>query len=127
MLSCSAAGPRPRRAEIYWTVYDERLYMTRAPNETYEVSRAVARIHAGVLALVCAILGGVGLFATTAWLLIKGGSQVGAHLQLLSQYFLGYSVTWTGSIVGFLYGALTGALVGWTLGTVYNVVAGLRE
>ncbi|MFI5396516.1 MAG: hypothetical protein ACHQ9S_13365 [Candidatus Binatia bacterium] len=101
--------------------------MTRAPDETYEVSRAVARIHAGVLALVCAVLSGVGLFAITAWLLIKGGPHVGAHLQLLGQYFFGYSVTWTGSLVGFLYGALMGALVGWSIGTVYNVLAGLRE
>lgn len=101
--------------------------MTRAHDETFEVTRAVARIHAGVLALVCGVLGGAGLFAMTAWLVIKGGPNVGAHLQLLSQYFYGYSVTWTGSIIGFLYGAVTGAFVGWLIGIVYNVVAGLRE
>jgi hypothetical protein len=101
--------------------------MTRAHDETSEVIRAVARIHAGVLALVCGVLGGVGLFAMTVWLLIKGGPHVGAHLQLLSQYFYGYAVTWTGSIIGFLYGAVTGAFVGWLIGIVYNVVAGLRD
>jgi hypothetical protein len=101
--------------------------MTKTPDETFEVTRAVARIHAGVLALVCALFGGGGLFIITAWLLIKGGPHVGAHLQLLGQYFYGYSVTWTGSIVGFLYGALTGALVGWVIGTGYNLVARLRE
>ena len=101
--------------------------MTRAHDETFEVTRAVARIHAGVMALVCGVLGGVGLFAMTVWLVIKGGPIVGAHLQLLSLYFYGYSVTWPGSIVGFLYGAVTGAFVGWLIGIVYNVVAGLRE
>jgi len=101
--------------------------MTRARDESFEVTRAVARIHAGVLALVCGVLGGGGLFAMTAWLLIKGGPNVGVHLQLLSQYFYGYSVTWTGSIVGLVYGGVTGAVVGWLIGAVYNFVAGLRE
>lgn len=101
--------------------------MTRAHDETIEVTRAVARMHAGVLALVCGVLGGAGLFGMTVWLLIKGGPHVGAHLRLLGQYFYGYSVTWTGSLVGLVYGALTGALVGWLIGVVYNTVVGLRE
>ncbi len=101
--------------------------MTRAHDETFEVTRAVARMHAGVLALVCGILGGGGLFAMTAWLLIKGGPNVGAHLRLLGQYFYGYSVTWTGSLVGLVYGTLTGAFIGWLIGAIYNLIAGLRE
>ncbi len=101
--------------------------MTRAHDETFEMTRAVARMHAGVLALVGGVLGGGGLFAMTAWLLIKGGPNVGAHLRLLGQYYYGYSVTWTGSLIGLLYGAITGAVVGWLVGVVYNVIAGLRE
>jgi hypothetical protein len=69
-----------------------------------ELSRAVARIRTGALALVCAMIGGGGLFLMTAWLLLKGGPHVGQHLQLLSQYFIGYSVTWWGTVVGFFYG-----------------------
>ncbi|MGD0945998.1 MAG: hypothetical protein ABSA52_01100 [Candidatus Binatia bacterium] len=101
--------------------------MTGTRDETFEVSRAVARLHAGVLALVCGVLGGAGLFAMTAWLVIKGGPNVGSHLQLLNQYFYGYSVTWRGSVVGFIYGAVTGAVVGGLVGAVYNIVATLRE
>ncbi len=101
--------------------------MTKRHAETDEVSQAVARIQAGVLALVCALIGGVGLFAMTVWLLIKGGPQVGAHLQLLGQYFIGYSVTWKGSLVGLFYGALTGGIVGWAIGTVYNRIIGIRQ
>ena len=92
-----------------------------------EVGRVVVRIQAGVLALVGALIGGIGLFVITVWLLIKGGPQVGAHLQLLGQYFVGYSVTWTGSLVGLLYGALTGGIVGWAIGTIYNRIVGLRQ
>ncbi len=96
-------------------------------DDTAEVSRAVARIHAGVLALVCGTIGGVGLFTMTVWLLIQGGPRVGQHLALLGQYFYGYTVTWTGSLVGLLYGMVFGGIVGWLVGAVYNGVVGLRE
>ena len=44
------------------------------------------------------------LFIYYGWLVIRGGSSVGAHLGLLGQYFPGYSVTWSGCILGFFYG-----------------------
>jgi hypothetical protein len=96
-------------------------------DETRAVSRAVARIHAGVLAVVCGLIGGVGLLTMTVWLLIRGGPRVGPHLGLLSQYFYGYSVTWTGSLIGFVYGVLVGGAIGWLIGAVYNGVVGLRQ
>ena len=92
-----------------------------------ELSRMVVSIQAGVLALVCAVLGGLGLFLMTAWLVIKGGPRVGQHLSLLGQYLIGYSVTWTGSVVGLLYGALIGGIVGWMIAKIYNGVAKLRH
>ena len=100
--------------------------MTVEP-DSRDMLHAVARIHARILALVCAVIGGTGLFAMTAWLVIKGGPAVGPHLQLLGQYFPGYRVTWAGSVVGLVYGALVGAAVGWIIGTVYNGVATLRR
>ena len=101
--------------------------MTRARNEAEELSRVAVRIHAGVLAVVCALIGGIGLFGMTAWLLIKGGPNVGMHLQLLRNYFIGYSVSWPGSLIGFFYGAVIGGLIGWTIGKIYNGVAGFRQ
>ena len=101
--------------------------MPRVNNENEELSRVVIRIQAGVLAVVCALIGGIGLFGMTVWLLIRGGESVGMHLQLLSNYFIGYRVTWTGSLIGFLYGALFGGLIGWIIGKVYNTIAGLRQ
>jgi hypothetical protein len=94
---------------------------------TEELSRAVVRLQAGVLAIVLALVGGMTLFSLTAWLLIKGGSHVGAHLQLLSQYFIGYSVSWIGSLVGAFYGMLFGGVVGWAIGTIYNKIVELRS
>jgi hypothetical protein len=104
----------------------EALVSGKAP-EKLVVGRAVARIHAGVLALVCAVLGGGGLFLMTVWLLIKGGPNVGLHLNLLGHYFYGYSVTWPGSVVGLVYGLVAGGLVGWIIGKVYNLAVWLRQ
>lgn len=101
--------------------------MSKAGNQPDELSRAVARIHAVILALVFALIGGLVVFVMTAWLLVKGGANVGAHLQLLGQYFIGYSVTWPGSIIGFCYGALTGGIIGWTIGKLYNRIIAVRS
>ena len=100
--------------------------MTLSRREREEISRSVAHIQTEVLAVVCALLGGLGLFVLTAWLLIKGGHNVGSHLQLLANYFPGYAVTWPGSLLGLLYGALVGGLAGWAVGTIYNKVVAIR-
>jgi hypothetical protein len=92
-----------------------------------ELSQAVANIQAGVLAFVGGIIGGLGLFFMTVWLLLDSGPQVGSHLRLLSNYFIGYSVTWSGSVIGLLYGALTGSVLGWTMGIIYNKIVWIRQ
>ena len=92
-----------------------------------ELSRMVVAIQAGVLALFCAVVGGLALFLMTVWLVIKGGPRVGPHLSLLGQYLIGYSVTWTGSVIGLLYGALIGGIVGWMIARIYNGIARLRH
>jgi hypothetical protein len=101
--------------------------MTPQARQTDEISQTLARIKADALALVCAVIGGVGLFAMTLWLVIKDGPQAGQHLRLLSNYFIGYSVTWPGAFVGLLYGAMTGGVVGWAVGRMYNKIVNLRQ
>lgn len=84
------------------------------------IQAAIARLRAGIMAIVFGMLGGVGLFLATAWLLIRGGTEVGPTLGLLSNYFPGYEVNWTGALVGLLYGAVVGGIAGWTLALIYN-------
>lgn len=88
---------------------------------------AVARLRAGILAIVFSAVSGTGLAALTLWLVVRGGPDVGRHLGLLRNYFPGYSVTWPGLAVGFFYGALVGAVVGWTVAWIYNRVADSRR
>ena len=92
-----------------------------------ELKVKIAKIHARVLALVVGSISGLAVFVMTTWLLLKGDPNPGPHLQLLAQYFPGYSVTWFGSMIGTLYGSLLGGLIGWFIGTVYNRVADLKR
>ena len=87
------------------------------------IAASVARLRAGIMALVFAFCGGIGLFVATVWLVIRGGPNVGEHLALLSNYFPGYDVSWLGSLVGLAYGALVGAVAGWSLAWIYNRLA----
>jgi len=90
------------------------------------VTRTIARVRAGIVAIVTGMVSGFGLFTATLWLVIKGGPNVGKNLSLLSNYYPGYTVTWTGSLAGFFYGAVTGAVLGWCVGWLYNVLADWR-
>lgn len=87
---------------------------------------AVARLRAGIMAIVFGMVGGVGLLLATAWLLVKGGNPVGPTLGLLGNYFPGYSVTWPGALIGFVYGTLVGGAAGWSTAWIYNRVASRR-
>lgn len=91
------------------------------------IRAAIARMRAGVMAIVFGMVGGAGLSVATAWLLIRGGENVGQNLGLLRHYLPGYSVTWPGAVVGLVYGAVLGALAGWSLARVYNAIASRRH
>ena len=67
------------------------------------IHAAVARLRAGVLAIVFGGVGALGLFLATAALLIQGGDNVGQHLSRLAWYLPGYSVTWGGALLGALW------------------------
>jgi hypothetical protein len=72
----------------------------------------------GALAIVCGAL----LFLATNVLVIKGGPNVGSHLQLLSQYLPGYRVTPLGSVVGGLYAGGSAFLFGWLTAHLRNAL-----
>lgn len=88
----------------------------------YPRSRVI-RMNATATGLVVGILAGLALFVATNWLVLKGGDVVGPHLALLSQVFVGYSVTFTGSLVGFAYATACGFVAGYLGARLYNLVA----
>ena len=70
---------------------------------------------------------GIAIFVATNWLVLKGGDVVGPHLGLLGQFFIGYEVSFGGSLIGFAYGFATGFSVGYLIARIYNWVADVRE
>jgi len=70
---------------------------------------------------------GLAIFVATNWLVLKGGKIVGPHLVLLSQYFIGYRVTFVGSLIGLGYGFALGFLAGYFMAQTYNWLVDLRQ
>jgi hypothetical protein len=87
----------------------------------------LARLNATVQGLVFGtLLGGV-IFVATNWLILKGGEPVGPHLALLGQFFIGYRVTFVGSLIGWGYGFITGFLAGYLMAMLYNSIGARRQ
>ena len=95
----------------------------KIPSEEEAITRVVVRMNATMTGVVIGLLLGSGLFLATLWLLLKGGSNPGPHLALLAQYFPGYSVSYTGALIGFCYAFTIGFVTGFILGAVYNKLA----
>jgi hypothetical protein len=95
---------------------------------------SVLRMNTKFLGLALGLIVGLIVFIATNWLLIKGGHTsptgdyvVGPHLQLLSQFFIGYRVSFLGSIIGFFYGFALGTLAGSVIGLIYNKIVDFRN
>ena len=80
----------------------------------------LVRLNSSVSGLVTGLVAGIGLFIATNWLVMKGGPVVGPHLSLLGQFFIGYRVTFVGSLVGLAYGFGCGFIAGSLVARLYN-------
>jgi hypothetical protein len=68
---------------------------------------------------------GLAFFLATVWLVVKGGPNPGANLQLLGQYFVGYTVTFKGALIAFAYSFWWGFLFGWLFAYLRNLMVAL--
>jgi len=95
-------------------------------NRSAQILRATfARLDTTAIAVSVGCLGAALLWTATAILLVKGappGTHVGPHLGLLAQVLPGYSVTWSGSIVGLFYGLLIGLVGGGAISVFWNLL-----
>ena len=107
----------------------------KTPNFEEEIVVArLLRLDAMVQGLVSGIVAGFIVFLATNWLVFQGGQPgpdgeivVGPHLSLLSQFFIGYTVSFVGSLIGFVYAALCGFIIGYCVAWMYNRFVSLRE
>jgi hypothetical protein len=95
--------------------------MTATNSSTVQAS--LMRLNARAWGISTGLLLGIGLFLATVFLVIRGGPNVGQHLAMLRVFFPGYSVTWLGAFVGFVYAFVLGYGMGRIIGSVYNRLA----
>ena len=100
-----------------------------APPEEVEPALTVRilRLEAVVQGVAWGLVAGLALFLATNFLVLKGGRVVGPHLSLLRQFFIGYEVTFVGSLIGFAYAFACGFLAGYLVSAVYNRVVRRRR
>ena len=103
-------------------------------SDEQKLLNAVVWLDAKVLGLILGLLFGLVIFVATNWLLIKGGyvtpdgkHVVGQHLRLLGQFFIGYKVSFLGSIIGFFYGFAVGTICGTLIGWIYNKIVSIKN
>jgi len=106
----------------------------REEQEEEKLFSAIFRFNSKAAGLISGILLGSAIFLATNWLLIRGGTVdesghriIGPHLGLLSQFFIGYKVSFVGSLIGFAYGFAVGTIGGALVGWIYNKIVGLRN
>ncbi len=83
------------------------------------IERAFARLDPVALGAAFAVVAGVGLFLATAVLLLNGATRL-EEVALLGQYFLGFSVTWKGAVIGLLEAAAGGFALGYATARLRN-------
>ena len=91
------------------------------------MSTRVLRLKAMPLGIVIGLMAAVGIFVATNWLILKGGEIVGPHLILLNQFFIGYRVTFWGSLIGAAYAFVYGFVGGCFVARMYNGLTDLIE
>ena len=87
--------------------------------------RTFAKLDALALGLAVGIVSGIGLFAATAILILKGGRVVGPNLKLLANYLPHFAPTWAGSVYGGLEAGLLGFAVGASIALLRNLVVAM--
>ena len=76
-------------------------------------------IHKAALGVATGLVSGLLVFAVTVFHVIVQPVG-GPPLELLAQYFHGYTVTWAGAFLGFSWGFVTGFVIGFFAAFVRN-------
>ncbi|NQX89106.1 MAG: hypothetical protein HRT77_10635 [Halioglobus sp.] len=123
--TCSSLSYR-----LYGRVVGTRVadvLLSAVPTENPVLKPSVLRLHGSSLGLALGAIAALGLFCSTAWLVIRGTAAESVHAALFSNYIPGYSV----SLLGGLWGAIqlfvlvfVGSVL---LAAVYNKIVEMRH
>jgi hypothetical protein len=85
------------------------------------VALAFAPVHKRALGVAVGLVCGFLIAAVTVFHVVLRPAE-GPSVELLSQYFYGYTVSWPGAVVGLCWGFATGFVAGWFVAFVRNFV-----
>jgi protoporphyrinogen oxidase len=102
-----------------WQVNEEPEYHEEIVEKI--LMRAFARIDKLGFATALGSVAGLLVFLATIFLMLKGGQVVGPNLQLLGQYFIGYTVSVKGAFIGMAYTFWWVFLFGWLFAYLRNL------
>ncbi len=108
-----------------WSVNEEEVYLEeREAVKSWEgiLAPAFARMDKLAFAIAVGTASGLLIFLATLWLVVKGGAVTGPNLELLEQYFIGYTVTTQGAFLAFGYAFAWGFLFGWLFAYLRNLI-----
>ena len=96
--------------------------MERVPQTDADdlIVKSLARLDGVALGISLGTLFTLGIFLVTNILVFKGGNEIGPNLKLLNQYFIGYDVTFRGSLIGSIYGFMSGGILGFLIAFLRN-------
>jgi hypothetical protein len=81
---------------------------------------AFARLHKAAFGVATGVAGALVMGALTLVVLLSPRAR-GFPLELLNQYFTGYSVSWPGVVIGMLWGFLVAFVAGWFVAFCRNL------
>lgn len=93
--------------------------------EAEKLFSGVIWLNSKVMGLVLGLLSGSLSFLITIFLSFDNNSA--EYFKLFQQIFIGYEISFSGGLVGFVYGFALGSLAGSLLGYVYNFFVRIRN
>ena len=101
--------------------------LSTMPTDNPVLKPSVLRLHGVSLGLALGAIAAIGLFCSTAWLVLRGTAGESVHAALLANYVPGYSVSIFGGLLGAaeVFGLVFIASV--LLATIYNKIVKLRH
>ncbi len=86
---------------------------------------AFAPVHKRAMGIAVGVVAAIGTVLLTIIPLVRGRPPA-LRLELLDNYFYGYTVSWSGAVIGALWAGITGFVAGWGVAFLRNVLLALR-
>lgn len=99
--------------------------MSTPPRRGDPLALAFAPLHKRAMGTAVGIAAAAAMFLLTAIPLLRGKTAA-IELDLLAQYFRGYTATWGGAFIGAAWAAFVGFVLGWFLAFCSNFVLAVR-